>query len=252
MRMRWMIFSLIAFVVLLTFIFISGKNKEYSRVHFINDEKVVMNKYESTVPLQVIFGVNYLPEVKIVNPELLFEIWSKLKNLPVFDYVKGDKLNKEEPIFKGKVYFLNRESKDIQVSGDIKIGDKLYGMEDNDAVKYVRNLMKKKVFSVENLLKAIKSKKNLFVETFEEDANNKNEMVTRLCEALEKATPVEDSKEIGTVLVKHRKPVQEIKFWDGKHEILRFEILNDEYFSVYYEGHFVELLRYPKGKLTFE
>ncbi|WP_036224990.1 DUF3919 family protein [Mesoaciditoga lauensis] len=244
MRTRWMILVFIVFATFLTMAFVSNKNKEYSKVHFIDDEKEVIEKYESTVPLKIVFGVEHLPEIEIVNPDLLFEIWSKIKNLPVFEYVKSGKSSDDEVSFNGKVYFLNKENKEIQVSGDIRVGDKVYGMEDNPAVKYIHSLMEERVFSVENLVKTLEVRENqIEIFTNSSEVKGKNGKVTRICELLQKSVRVEDSKEIGEVLVKYRTPTYEIEVLSGGKEFLRFEILNDEYCSVYYKGNFVELLR---------
>ena len=244
MRTRWMILAFIVFATFLTMLFVSNKNKEYSKVHFIDDEKEVIEKYESTVPLKIVFGVEYLPEIEIANPDLLFEIWSKIKNLPVFEYVKSGKSSDDEVTFNGKVYFLNKENKEIQVSGDIRVGDKVYGMEDNPTVKYVRSLMKERVFSVENLVKTLEIHENqIEFSTNSSEVKGKDRKVTRIYELLQKSVRVDDSKEIGKALVKYRTPTYEIKVLDDGQKFLRFEILNDEYCSVYYKGNFVELLR---------
>lgn len=239
------------FVCIFAIAFLSVNKFDYERIYFVNDKEEVMKKYESTVPIKVVFSVKYIPQCEFSNPEFLLEMWNKINDLPVFDYIKTPFSKTQGLTFNGFVYFLNKERKAIQISDDIKIGDKLYGAENNQVIKYIKSTMKAKVFSINNIVKTLDSKEiKIYVKKLD---NQKEEIhlyaLKSLRNFMKDSTEVDNVEKIGTVLSKYRNPLYSLLVLKGKNEFLRLEILSDDYFSIYYMNDFICL---RKSGLHFE
>ncbi|NUU99767.1 hypothetical protein XO12_06550 [Marinitoga sp. 1154] len=220
-------------------------NKDFNRVFFINDKNEMIRRYNSSTPIKMIVSMKYLSFYEIKDPDFIFDIWERINKLPVYNYISPSTEKENYKGIFGKIYFLDGSIKYFEIEKNIKINDMIYGTENNEDLQYIKERLKEKLFLPINLASEVVNENNKVIAfnhekgVYIEDYKNKK----RLYKILTISEKVASAKIIGKILEDNNIPLFKIKILNNNKEFLQINVLNNDYFTIYYLNTFLYMMK---------
>ncbi|MBM7560213.1 DUF3919 family protein [Marinitoga litoralis] len=237
-RLKIYLIILIFFSAGLILVGIYLNNKDYNKVFFINDNEELMKKYTSSTPVKIEVMANYLPTYVLNNPAEIIDIWKKIIDLPKYNMISTDS---SKPLIYGYIYFLDGGKTYYEISNDLIINNLTYGSGNDEEIIYVKEKLMKKIFSLENISKALINKNNkIIIFNHNNGVHLKDyNMIYNLYNIIQKSTVINSTEEIGKIL--GSEILYTIKILRDDVEFIVINVFDENYFSLYYLNNFLYL-----------